>query len=403
GDLRGQLAACHIGEEGLLRLVERYGREPVVAAFGALLDYGERLARAEIAGWPNGRYEFEDWLDDDGIDPEPIPIRVAVTVAGGQIDVDFAGSAPQVKGAINSVLSFTRSTTYACVRCLLPANLPNNEGYFRAIQVRAPAGTIVNPLPPAAVAARGLTGFRIATAVFGALAKLAPDRIPACEVGGDTGITMGGYDAERRAFVFLEFLFGGWGGRPFADGIDGCSSAVVNFSNYPTEVIENEYPLRIEEYGFLPDSAGPGANRGGLALVRQYRFLEASAALQIRSDRTRFSAYGLAGGQPGRRCRSLLNPGPGQRLLPAKTFLTLRRDDVLRHELAGAGGWGDPLDRDPSRVLTDARNGKISPGHAREAYGVVLTPDAAAVDEAATAQVRAERRKSDRGPEPKAR
>ncbi len=400
GDLRAQLAACHIGEQGLLELVGRYGRDTIAAAFAELLDYSERLARLEIASWPDGRYEFEDWLDDDGIDPDPIPIRVAVTVAGDQLDVDFAGTAPQVKGAINSVLSFTRSATYACVRCLLPQNIPNNEGYFRAIRVRAPAGTIVNPVLPAAVAARGLTGFRIATAVFGALAKLAPDRAPACEVGGDTGITMGGYDAERRAFVFLEFLFCGWGGRPFADGIDGCSSAVVNFSNYPAEIIENEYPLRIEEYGFLPDSAGPGKYRGGLALVRQYRFLERSATLQIRSDRTKFPAYGLSGGQPGRRCRTILNPGPDQRVLPAKTLLEIQRDDVFRHELAGAGGWGDPLEREPRLVLADVRNEKVSVEQARDAYGVALTTDGSAVDEAATARLRAElrrRREEDAG------
>ena len=389
GDLRAELAACHVGEAGFLALIERYGRDAVVTASAELLDVSERLARLEIARWPAGRYEFEDWLDDDGIDPDPIPIRVAVTVRGDGLDVDFAGTAPQVKGGINSVLSFTSSTVYACVRCLLPADIPNNEGYFRAIRVHAPSGTIVNPVPPAAVAARGLTGFRIANAVFGALARLAPDRIPACEVGGDTGITVGGYDAAGRPFVFLEFLNSGWGGRPFAEGIDGCASAVVNFSNYPTEVIENEYPLRIEEYGFIRDSGGPGQHRGGLGLVRQYRFLEREGTLHIRSDRTRFPAYGLAGGRPGRLCQTILNPGPGERLLPAKTLLTIRRGEVFRHELAGAGGWGDPLDRDPRAVLADVRNEKLSAERARDDYGVVLTADGASVDADATARLRA--------------
>jgi N-methylhydantoinase B len=372
GDLRAQLAACHIGENGLRDLLARHGRATLLAAFDQLLDYAERLARAEIATWPDGRYQFEDFLDDDGIDPDPIPIRVALTVAGDQLTVDFAGSAPQVRGAINSVMSFTRSTTYACVRCLLPLDIPNNEGYFRAIRVVAPPASIVNPVPPAAVAARGLTGFRIATAVFGALAQLAPDRIPASEVGGDTGITMGGYyKDDGRPFVFLEFLNCGWGGRPWADGIDGIASAVVNFSNYPAEVIENEYPLRIEEYGFLPDSEGPGQHRGALAIVRQYRFLEERATLQIRSDRTRFPAYGLQGGGPGRLCRNLLNPGTAaERLLPAKTLLWLERGDVFRHELAGAGGWGDPRQRDPAAVRADVRDGKLSAERAREVYGV---------------------------------
>jgi N-methylhydantoinase B len=305
--------------------------------------------------------------------------------------VDFTGSAAQVKGAINSVLSFTKSTVYACFRCLLAPTLPNNEGYFRAVRVHAPPGTIVNPLPPAPVAARGLTAYRIANAVFGALAQLAPERVPACEAGGDTGITIGGYDDERRAFVFLEFLFSGWGGRPFADGLDGAASVVVNFSNYPAEVIENESPLRIEEYGFIPDSGGPGEYRGGLALVRQYRFLERLANLQIRADRTVYPAYGLAGGQPGRLCRNIVDEGDGPRMLPAKTALVIQRGAVLRHELAGAGGWGNPLTRDPERVLADVRDEKISEAHARDAYAVVLTADAAAVDREATDQLRRER------------
>jgi N-methylhydantoinase B len=390
GDLRAQLAACHIGEQGLLALIGRYGREVVVAAFDELLDVSERLARAEIARWPDGTFEFVDYLDDDGIDPDPIPIHVTITVAGDRLDVDFTGSGAQTRGAINSVLSFTRSATYACVRCLLPQNIPNNEGYFRAVRVHAPAGTIVNPLPPGPVAARGLTGFRIATTVFGALAQIVPERVPASEVGGDTGITMGGYYADRRAFVFLEFLFCAWGGRPFADGVDGVSSMVVNFSNYPAEVIEHEYPLRIEEYGFLPDSGGPGLHRGGLALVRQYRFLEREATLQIRSDRTRFAPYGLAGGQPGQHSQTILNPGPNARVLPAKTLLMIHQGDVFRHELAGAGGWGDPFDRDPDRVLADVLQEKVSVARAREAYGVVLTADGRAVDEMATAAIRDE-------------
>jgi len=389
GDLRAQLAACHIGERGLLDLVERYGAEVLQVSFEDLLRYTEHMARSVIERLPDGRYEFTDYLDDDGIDPQSIRFQVAVTVRGSELDVDFGGSSPQVKGAINCVLSFTRSSVYACVRCLLPPTLPNNEGYMRVINVIAPAGTIVNPLPPAPVAARGLTGYRIANAVMGALAQVAPDSVPACESGGDTGISLGGYDAQRRAFVFLEFLVCSWGGRPFADGIDGIASMVVNFSNYPAEVIEREYPLRIEEYGFLPDTGGPGTYRGGLALVRRYRFLEEAGTFQIRSDRSRFAAYGLAGGGPGRRSRNVLNPGRDQRLLPGKTTLQVAHGDVLLHELAGAGGWGDPLERDPRRVLDDVRNEKITPEHARSAYGVVLDASGERVADEETEKLRA--------------
>jgi N-methylhydantoinase B len=239
------------------------------------------------------------------------------------------------------------------------------------------------------VAARGLTGYRIANAVMGALAQVAPAQVPACESGGDTGISLGGYTADRRAFVFLEFLVCSWGGRPFADGIDGIASMVVNFSNYPVEVIEREYPLRIEEYGFLPDSGGPGKFRGGLALVRRYRFLEQSGTFQIRADRNRFAAYGLAGGGPGSRSRNVLNTGVDQHILPPKTTLQVKYGDELRHELAGAGGWGNPYERDPEVVLEDILDEKITPAHARVAYGVVLDANGTRIDEIETARRRA--------------
>ncbi|MBV9543920.1 MAG: hydantoinase B/oxoprolinase family protein, partial [Chloroflexi bacterium] len=389
GDLRAQLAACHIGERGLLELVGRYDLATLDAAFAETLEYTERIARATIDELPDGRYEFTDYLDDDGIDPDPIPIHVTAEVRGSELEINFDGTSPQVKGAINCVLSFTRSAVYACVRCLLPPTLPNNEGYFRAVHVVAPPGSIVNPLPPAPVAARGLTGYRIANAVMGALAQVAPESVPACESGGDTGISLGGYTVDRRAFVFLEFLVCSWGGRPFADGIDGVASMVVNFSNYPVEVIEREYPLRIEEYGFLPDTGGPGKFRGGLALVRRYRFLEESGTFQIRADRSRFAAYGLAGGGSGSPSRSILNPGPDGRELPPKTTLHVQYGDELRHELAGAGGFGNPLERDPNAVLQDVLDEKITPQHAREAYRVALTGDhSCRVDQAETARLR---------------
>jgi N-methylhydantoinase B len=392
GDVRAQLSACEAGERAYLGLLARHGAERFAACTTALLDQAERLARAAIRAMPDGVYEFTDWLDDDGIDPDPIPLRARITIAGDRLVADLTGSAPQVKGGINSPIPFTKSAVYAAVRHLIGGDPPNNEGYFRPIQVIAPPGTIVNPVPPAAVAARGLTGFRLANALFGALAQVAPQRVFACEVGGDTGVSLGGYDAERRPFVFLEFLFGSWGGRPARDGVDANSSAVVNFSNNPVEVIEAEYPIAIERYGFVPDSGGPGQFRGGLALVREYRFLEAEGVLQLRTDRRRFLPYGLAGGRPGTPSANVLNPAGEARELPGKCTITIRRGDVFRHVLAGAGGWGDPLARDPGRVLGDVLEEKITPAYARREYGVVLDPAGGQVDAAATAALRAAQR-----------
>ncbi|HYU17935.1 MAG TPA: hydantoinase B/oxoprolinase family protein [Chloroflexota bacterium] len=388
GDLRAQLAAIHIGERGLEQLAARWGGRELFAALDELMAYTERLARAEIAAWPDGAYHFVDYIDDDGLDPDPIPIRVTVSVRGDSLEVDFAGTAAQVRGAINATGSFARSAVYACVRGLMDPGIPNNGGYFRPIKVVVPEGTVINPHLPAPVAARGLTGFRLANAIFGALAQAAPQRVPACESGGDTGITIGGYDDQRRAFVFLEFLHGSWGGRPNKDGIDACSSAVANFSNNPIEQLEAEYPLRIEQYAFVPDSGGAGKYRGGLAMVREYRFLEREGALQLRTDRHRYRPWGLEGGRPGAPSSNLLIRDGAATPLPSKGYLTLKRDDVLRHFLAGAGGHGDPLERDPGRVAADVADEKVSPEQARSEYGVVLDPRTGQPELVATEELR---------------
>jgi N-methylhydantoinase B len=377
GDVRAQLAACAAGEKGLIDLVGRYGAEQFRSCADALLDQAEQLARSAIRAMPDGSYAFEDWIDDDGIDPGSIPIRVTITIADDRLTADFTGTAPQVRGAINSPLPFTKSAVYACVRHLIGGDPPNNEGYFRPIEVIAPSASIVNPVMPAPVAARGLTGFRVANALFGALAKIAPDRVFACEMGGDTGISFGGYDVERRPFVFLEFLFGSWGGRPTKDGIDAAASAVVNFSNNPIEIVESEYPLMIERYGYVPDSGGAGKFRGGLALVRQYRFLAEEGILQLRTDRRAHLPYGLQGGRDGTPSMNLLWRDGKMQELPAKCRLTIRKGDVFRHILGGAGGWGNPAERDSAHTVHDIAEGKLSAEYASREYGIIVDPVAA--------------------------
>ena len=278
------------------------------------------------------------------------------------------------------------------MRHLIGGTPPNNEGYFIPIEVRAPEGSIVNPTLPASVAARGLTGFRIANAVFGALAQLAPDRVFACEVGGDSGISYGGYDRERNAFVFVEFVFGGWGGRPDRDGVDACSSSVANFANNPVEVLESEYPFRIESYEFVPDSGGAGQYRGGLALVREYRFENDEGTLQLRTDRQHILPYGLAGGRSGTPSASILCRNGEAQELPGKSRQSVHTGDILRHVTAGAGGWGPPLEREPARVLHDVLEEKITLEYAESVYGVAIDMEAMSVDEAQTAELRMARR-----------
>ena len=391
GDLRAQLAACHIGEKGFTQLVSTYGISELLMYLRELISYSEKLTREEIRLLRDGEYDFVDYIDDDGIDPDPIPIRVKITVKDDCLVADFTGTAAQVKGGINSPIPFTKSAVYACVRSIMETDIPTNSGFFRPIVVTAPEGSLVNPVLPAPVAARGLTGFRLANVLMGALAQLKPGIVPASEVGGDTGISLGGYTKDREAFVFLEFLFSGWGGRPDKDGLDGVSSIVVNFSNNPVEVVESEYPLRIQEYGFVPDSGGAGMYRGGLAVVREYRFLGDEAVLQIRSDRRKHLPYGLAGGKNGTPSLNILNPHKENKMLASKVLLTLKKGDVLRHVLAGPGGFGNPFERDPQSVLSDVRNEKISIGYARREYGVAIDAEGLQIDRSETELLRRKR------------
>ncbi|MFN8536797.1 MAG: hydantoinase B/oxoprolinase family protein [Thermomicrobiales bacterium] len=390
GDLRAQLAACHIAEVSFLALVAKYGAGEVARYMDELIDYGERLTRAALAELPDGDYAFEDWIDDDGVDyGVPIPLRVKLTLRGDHLAADWTGSSPQVKGAINNTFSFTKAATYTCVRAILPAGIPNNEGFFRCIEVIAPPGTIAHAVLPAACAARGLTGFRMVDCCFGALAKMLPDVVYAASDGGNTGISVGGYDKERKPFIYVDFLASAWGGRSWTDGLDGNTNLMSNLASQPAEVCERETPLEILSCEFITDVGGPGKFRGGMSVRRDYRFLEDEGVLQVRADRFRFRPYGLYGGQEGRPGRNILNPGtPEERELPGKFTMTIRRGDVYRHEQAGAGGWGDPFERDPAAVLRDVRNGFVSPEAARRDYGVAIDTATWAVDEGETARLR---------------
>jgi N-methylhydantoinase B len=393
GDLRAQLSACHIAETAFLRLIERHGVEQVGEWMRELIDYTERMTRAAVRALPDGEWSFEDWIDDDGVDyGTPIPLKVTLRKAGDTLVADWTGSSPQVKGAINNTLSFTKAATYTCIRSILPSDIPNNEGFYRAVDVVAPPGTIANCVLPAATAARGLTGFRMVDCCFGALARMLPDRVFAASEGGNTGISIGGYDAERRPFIYVEFFASAWGGRPWADGLDGNTNIFNNICLQPAEVCEVEHPLAVVSMNFMPDSGGPGMFRGGMSVRREYRLLEQEAVLQVRSDRRDFRPYGLYGGHPGRPSSNVLNPDTEARSLPGKFIMTMRRDDVFRHDQPGPGGWGDPLARDPARVLRDARNELVGLASAREDYGVVLDAATWTVDAAATTALRAELR-----------
>ena len=376
GDFRAQVAACELGERGYQELARRYGPTRLEELFGHLLDYTEELTRKAIRRLPDGAWDFTDHIDNDGITEDPVPIQVNIIKDGDTLLADYTGTSPQVKGAINATLSYTTSITYACVKSVLGAEIPNNSGFFRPIKVIAPEGSFVNPRMPGPVAARGLSAMRITETMFGAFARMLPDQIFACGVGLDTGVTIAGYYPDRRPFLFLEFMYVSWGGGPDRDGMDGCSLPHSNYANTPVEVIEAEQPLIIDAYEFVPNHCGAGKYRGGLAFRRDFRLRTDEGYLQLRSDRQRFLPYGLMGGRSGTASFSQINPGrDDERTLPSKGLFDLKRGDVFHHITAGAAGWGDPLEREPHLVLEDVRNEKLTDEYVREEYGVVLSQD----------------------------
>ena len=381
GDLRAQLAACTIAERQFLELIERYGVTDVKIYMTEIIDYAERLTRAAVLKLPDGEFEFEDWIDDDGIDiDQPIRLFVKITKHGDSMLVDWTGSSEQVKGAINNTLSFTKAASYTGIRSILPDGIPNNEGVFRVIEVTAPAGTIANNVMPAACAARGLTGFRMVDCIFGALAKMLPEKVCAASDGGNSGVSIGGYDVDRKPYIYVDFACGTWGGRPWGDGLQGNSNMFANMASQSVEVIEAEQPVEILAYEFLPDRAGAGKFRGGAPYFRDYRFTEREAILQVRSDRARFRPYGLYGGMPGQPSANYLNPQDNNQKLTSKPTMIIQEGDVFRHELAGGGGWGDPLERDPADVLRDVRNELVSITSAKNDYGVIIDNELIKVD-----------------------
>jgi N-methylhydantoinase B len=358
----------------------------------ALLDYAERMARSEIATWPQGTFRFTDYIDSDGISDDPVPLSVAITVhKDGSLKVDWEGSSRQVRAAINSTLSFTKSNTFLSVRCALRGDIPNNAGVFRCIEVAAPMGSVLNPISPAPVAARALTGYRVMDTMFGALAQIVPDIMPAAGEGGNTVVCLGGRHADNRPFIIVDMISGCWGGRPDQDGIDAITNPSQNLSNTPVEVLERQHPVRIEDYALVADSGGAGRFRGGLGLRRSYRLLADEAVLQLRADRLQFAPYGLAGGDPGGLAGNWLGAGNVMHSLPGKVTTIMRRGEVLTHHQAGGGGHGDPFSRSPEAVGRDVWNGKVTIAAARERYGVSVDA-AGAVDAAETSLLRSRRK-----------
>jgi len=339
GDLMAQLAALHRGETRLRELVAKQGESRVVRNMRDIQDYSARMMQAAIRKLPRGVYRFEDFLDNDGITAEPVRIRAAVRIANGSAVVDFTGSAPQVQGSVNANFAVTLAATMYVFRCLIQDDVPFTAGILRPIRVIAPEGTVVNALPPAAMAAGNVeTSQRITDVLLGALAKAAPDRIPAASSGTMNNLSFGGGSA-KSAFAYYETIAGGMGASAHANGASAIHTHMTNSWNTPIEAFEHQFPVRIAGYRVRRGSGGSGVHRGGDGIVREFEFL-VPAEVTLLSDRRERGPWGLSGGASGKPGRNtLLRAGRSQKLR-AKTRFEARPGDVLKIETPGGGGWG---------------------------------------------------------------
>jgi N-methylhydantoinase B len=366
GDLAAQLAAHAIGETRLQEIVERYGLEETLSHAHALIEYAWKLTRSAVSQIPDGRYTFQDHLDNDGQDYSLPPITVTITIKDEEMEVDFGGTAPAVRGNLNAVPAIAQSAVAYCLRCvalaLLDTNLPMNEGAFQPLTIIIPPGSLLDPHPPHAVAAGNVeTSQRIVDTVFGALAKALPEIVPAASQGTMNNLTFGGVfqqessDANRHVasgkssdrlnldpqpFAYYETIGGGAGAGPEAAGASGVHVHMSNTLNTPVEALEYSFPLRVIEYSQRHGSGGSGQFRGGDGLIRGIQFLRPVTAT-IMSERREQPPYGLNGGQPGASGRNVLERRGETILLPGKVTLDLEAQDILRIETPGGGGWGN--------------------------------------------------------------
>jgi len=347
GDLRAQAGANHIASVRLRELAGRMGLDGLLEGMQATKDHAERAVRAALGAIRPGTYRFEDVLDDDGAGSLDIPIRVAVTIGDGRMLVDFAGTARQVSGSVNAPLAVTRSACAFVLRAVTEPEIPSNAGADRPLEVRAELGSLLNPEPPAAVAAGNVeTSQRIVDVVLGALAPALPERTPAASQGTMNNTLIGGIDPRTgRAFTYYETVAGGQGARPGRDGMSGVHTHMTNTLNTPAEALEASYPLRLLESRLRDGTGGAGRWRGGDGVRRVIQVLAGGATVSILSERRRRGPWGLAGGEPGAPGRNALVRDGEERELPAKVTIAVEPGDLIVVETPGGGGFGHARDR----------------------------------------------------------
>ncbi|TMJ89520.1 MAG: hydantoinase B/oxoprolinase family protein [Alphaproteobacteria bacterium] len=405
GDIRGQLGADRLGERRLEELVGKFGKRDLLACFDRLLESSRAKVKAAIAEWKDGRFEAERFVDDDGIDLErPVRIHVVVDKQGDTLHFDFSGSADQTKGPANIRPPLVQAACAYALISLIDANIYVSSGLARGFAMTAREGSVLNPRFPAPVNTYNPTIHALVDAIFAAMSHLAPGKVRA-DGSGSRSIILGGRNTNTgKSYVQYEIIAGGAGARATKDGASGITVNQSNAKIAPIEIIESEFPTRITRFELIADSGGAGEFRGGLGIRREYLNL-ADARFSIRSMRHSIPPSGCAGGDSGRPGDIWINPdtAAAKRLPTRYADYPLRAGDLFRLDTPGGGGHGDPLARNPERVLADVREGVMSKEAAERDYGVVLKPAGRAwlLDVAATqtrrTQLRAEKAKTARG------
>jgi len=363
GDILAQAAANLAAQRGVRRVARRFGPDVLLGYMREIVDYTERRTRQEISRLPDGRFEFEDYVDDDGNSDEPVLVRAAVTISGDRLTVDFTGSSPQRAGPVNAAFAVVQSAVFYVLRCLIDPTIPTSSGCLRPITVIAPEGSVVNASYPAPVGGGSLeTAQRVVDVLLGALAKAVPERVTAAGMGSHNSIAIGGVHPDSgRPFVVVENLSGGWGARATRDGLSTTRVNLMNTPNNPVEVFEQDVPLRVERIEIREGSAGAGRMRGGFGVVQAYTMLS-DARVSILSDRHRFRPWGLFGGEPGQPSQHFaIEPDGTRKPLPSKVTTVIPAGHRLLGMTAGGGGYGPCSERAPEAGRADREDGLVEP------------------------------------------
>ena len=391
GDLNAELASVRIAEARVLEICEKYGTALTKEAFRHMLDSGERLSRAAILALPDGDYEAEDFIDGDGVDNEPFPVRVAVRIEGDSITFDFTGSSPQRRGPVNCAWAAHLSAVKTAFKALVGPHEPGNEGWFRPIEVVVPEGTVFSAVYPAPVCWHFEAGCHASELIWKALAPLAPHRYSAGSYLSLCSTFICGTDpSSGEPFIVVEPNVGGWGAADDADG----ANALIGVSdgdtyNTSVELCEAKYPVRIRRYALnIEGGSGAGQYRGGFGAIRDYEILADDAFVYGSMGRSVTPPWGMDGGGKGSTNYLQVRTNGQANWRGARVSATdVGRGQVFSIVTGGGGGYGDPRSRPPEAVVSDVADGYIDAVTARSEYGVVIGPDGA-LDADATAKAR---------------